>query len=284
MKNRQTVAVISILIIMLSAFVCILAVIPGTGTSYTVISQWGEEIEINGSGLYGRDSRSYAVQGIAQDWVTLIIGIPLMLLSLKLSAKGSFRGKLLLTGVLGYFLYTYMSYAFLMTYNRVFLIYVALFSLSMFGFILSFFELRVEDIKTRIGPGFPAKSVSIFFIIMGLMLLFMWLGRIIPSITSGKAPAGLETYTTLVIQAMDLGIIVPAAFICAAGLLRKTNIGYALSAVVVFKGATLFSAITAMAVLMKLNGITVNGMELIIFPSATLVNYVFCFLILKNIK
>jgi hypothetical protein len=284
MKRANIITIISILIIILAALTSILAVIPAEGQSHTIISQWEEEIEIHGRGLYSRDSHSYAIQAIAQDWITLILGIPLMIISLILVRKDSFRGKLLQTGILGYFLYTYMSYSFLMTYNNVFIIYVALFSLSLFGFIFSFIEIEVEKINDHIKQKFPVRSTSFFFIIIGSMLLFMWLERIVPSLSSGKAPYGLESYTTLVIQAMDLGIIVPVAFFTAFSLLRKTNIGFALSAVVILKGVTLFSAISAMAILMKLNGIEINSVELIIFPAVTLINFLFCILILKNVK
>lgn len=39
----------------------------------------------------------------------------------------------------------------------------------------------------------------------------MWLGRIILSLLSHSVPPGLEHYTTLPIQALYLGFIVPAA-------------------------------------------------------------------------
>ena len=53
---------------------------------------------------------------------------------------------------------------------------------------------------------------------MGLLLAVMWLSMIVGSLLNGTAPAALETYTTLVIQALDLGVLVPAAFI--AGLMQ----------------------------------------------------------------
>ena len=283
MKENRGLILTSALIIVLSLCAVIPALVPAGGESYTEVSRYGEEVLIHGQGIYGRDSHSYAVQAVAQDWVTLIIGIPLLVISTVLSARGSYKGALMRTGVLGYFLYTYMSYSFLVMYNRLFLIYVALFSLSLFGFIVSFSKLKIETIDKRVRPAFPRRSTAIFFLFIGVMLLFMWLGRIIPALPADDAPFGLECYTTLVIQAMDLGIIVPLSFITAAGLLKRRNLGYALSAVVVFKGVTLFSAISVMAVLMKLSGVEISSTELIVFPAATAVNFIFCLLILRSI-
>ncbi len=41
----------------------------------------------------------------------------------------------------------------------------------------------------------------------------MWLGLIVPPLREGQAPQGLESTTTLVIQVLDLGIIMPIAFL-----------------------------------------------------------------------
>ncbi|MFD1906286.1 hypothetical protein ACFSQ7_23430 [Paenibacillus rhizoplanae] len=87
----------------------------------------GEQIELYGTGIYKNDSLSAAAQAIAQDGVTLVVGIPLLLVSLLLSLRGTIRGRLLLAGALGYFTYTYASYCFLAMYNDLFLVYVLLF-------------------------------------------------------------------------------------------------------------------------------------------------------------
>lgn len=284
MKRRIPLTVISILIVVLSGFVCILALVPGAGTPQTFTSLWGEDINLYGQGLYALDSHSYAIQAKAQDWVTLILGIPFLIVSLILARRNSYRGILMLTGALGYFLYTYASYSFLMTYNSVFIIYVALFSLSLFGFIFAFGELDISNIDNRIRDRFPRRSLGVFFLFFAVMLFFMWMGRILPSLFTGEAPYGLESYTTLVIQALDLGIILPMAVYAAVALLTRKPVGYALSAVVVIKGLMLFSAITVMALLMYFDGIEIHTVELVFFPLATLVNFFFGFRVLRNVS
>ena len=53
--------------------------------------------------LYARDSVSMASQAIAQDFVTLVIGIPLLIISFcSVVKRDSARGWFLLTGTLGY--------------------------------------------------------------------------------------------------------------------------------------------------------------------------------------
>ena len=283
MNRNRTLEGMAAAVIVLSIIAALWGVWPGEGSRFTTVSAWGESVDMHGEGLYHRDSHSMAVQAIAQDWVTLVLGVPLMTLAIVLVRRGSYRGRLLLTGAMGYFLYTYASYSFLMTYNRLFLIYVALFALALFGFVFSFLELDVPRMDRRVRPLFPRRSLAVFFLFIAVMLFVMWMGRIIPSLISEAPPFGLETYTTLVIQALDLGVIAPAAVYTSIALFRRRNSGYALSVVIVLKGLMMFSAVTAMAILMAVDGIEIHPVELIVFPAATLVNFVFGFLVLKNV-
>ena len=113
---------------------------PGQQFAYT--NHRGEEVIINGQGLYYFDTVSMAAQQQGNDLIALVVGLPLLLISARLAFRGSLRGQLLLTGTLGFFLYTYMSMATLTSYNQLFLVYVALFGLSLYAFILSMMAIR----------------------------------------------------------------------------------------------------------------------------------------------
>ena len=181
----------------------------------SVISAFGDTVTLYGKGLYGRNSFSCAIQAIAQDLVTLIMVIPGILTALILIKRKLIVGQYLLTGMFGYMLYTYMSYAFLMAYNDLFLLYVAIMTLSFYGFVLCIISLRDSETIESIKEKMPVKGLRIFLICSGVAIFFMWIGRILPTIGKEIAPAGLDNCTTLVIQAMDLGIIVPACFVIA---------------------------------------------------------------------
>jgi hypothetical protein len=97
------------------------------------------------------------------------------------------------------------------------------------------------------------------------MIGFMWLGRIAPSLINGTSPEGLEHYTTLVIQTLDLGFIVPAAMLSGVLLIKRKPFGYLLSSIIIIKGVTLLTAIIAMAIRMLFAGVKVSFIELILF-------------------
>ena len=85
----------------------------------------------------------------ANDLVTLALGLPLLVISFWLTLRGSLRGRLLLTGTLGFILYTYITMCFGAAYNQLFLVYVAIFSLSLFAFILSMMSFDLETLPAH---------------------------------------------------------------------------------------------------------------------------------------
>src|SRR4029077_15965082 len=107
------------------------------GHSYALTNFRGEQVTINGRGLYYWDTLSAAAQMQANDLITLVVGLPLLALGAWLAFRDSLRGQVLLGGTLGYFLYTYLSMSMLAAYNGLFLAYVALFGLSLWAFALS---------------------------------------------------------------------------------------------------------------------------------------------------
>ncbi len=122
------------------------------GSSFSFTTLHGQTVQMYGQGLYHYDTITSAAQEKSQDVVTLFMGIPLLLLSLILYRRGSLRGHLLLAGTLGYFLYTYASMAFYIANNNLFLVYVALFSASLFAFVLSLTSIDMQALPSS-SPG-----------------------------------------------------------------------------------------------------------------------------------
>lgn len=279
---KWTMNVLVVGISLLSLAACLAGLFSDGGQgAYTYQAVTGELVEIYGMGLYGNDSISVVAQGKAGDMVTLVMGIPLLLVALILTNKNSFRGKLLLAGTLGYFLYTYMSYAFFWHYNPFFIVYVMLMSLSLYAFIINFMSFDMKKIPELFSDRLPVKLLAGFQFFVGIVIGAMWLAKIAPSIFEAAVPVGLEHYTTLVIQAMDLGIIVPTAILSAVLLLKKRPMGYLLTSVIVVKGFTMLTALTAMIVNMWIKGVDVNPMEALPFLGFNIFAVV-CFVVLMK--
>lgn len=285
MKFKKSISFLVFLIVILSLAVSVYGIFSNQGSGeYEIKSFRGETVTIYGKGIYQNDSVTVVAQGIAQDIVNVIIGIPLLVISLYLSRKGSLKGRLLLTGTLGYFLYTYISYTFLWMYNPLFLVYVILMSASFFSFTLSMMSFDMKKIGSAFSEKLPVKFIGGFQIFIAVTIGMLWLGKIIPSLLNGRTPLGLEHYTTLVIQGMDLGFIVPTAFISGILILKRKSFGYLLSSVIIIKGITMLTAITAMIIGQALAGIQMSFVEMTIFPLFNLVAIYAVYLLLKNIN
>ncbi|BCN30523.1 hypothetical protein [Anaeromicropila herbilytica] len=285
MKNDKTIRNLILCIAFLSIIASAIGIFSKGGPGVNEITSFrGETIKLHGIGLYKNDSVSVAAQGIAQDIVTLFVGVPLLLLALYFTGKGFLKARLLLTGTLGYFLYTYISYVFLWMYNPLFIVYVVLMSTSFFAFTLSILSIDMDRLSTSFDKKLPVKFLGGFQIFLAVALCMMWLGKIAPTIMNNRVPVGLEHYTTLVIQGLDLGFIVPIAFLSGVFLMKRRPIGYLLSSVVIMKGFTMGIAITAMIIGQYIAGVKMGLASVVIFLIFSLF-VCFCMVILlKNIK
>lgn len=254
----------------------------GEPRPFTVLR--GETVRVHGRGLYRYDGISSATQEIAQDVVTLMVGLPLLMAGIVLSRKGSLRGRLLLTGGLAYFLYTYAAMSFLTAFNPLFLVYVALFSLSLFGFIGALSSLEPTQIVRHLSSHFPQRAIAIYFLVVAAFLTLAWLGLVVPPLFSGATPAGLESATTLVIQALDLGVIVPTSLVTAFLLWKKRPWGYTLSIVVLVKLLTMGAALIAMIIGQVLAGVEVDPIVSTIFTLICLTGIGLSVTALRNIQ
>ena len=190
------------------------------GEPFVFSNHRGETNIINGHGLYYFDTVSSAAQMQGNDLVTLVVGLPLLIISTWLAMRGSLRGRLMLTGTLGFILYTYMSMATLASYNSLFLVYVAIFTFSLYAFILSLMLFDLKTLPAHFSPKLPHGWITgLLFVVAGILTM-AWLGRILQPLFQNQTPA-LENTTTLVIQFMDLSLIVPAAVLGGILLLAE---------------------------------------------------------------
>jgi hypothetical protein len=139
------------------------------------------------------------------------------------------RGAALFIGSLASFLYQYLLWTFDWAFNSLFLVYVALFSLSLWTLILVVTRVDAAEIHEAIGDRFPVRTTAGFSFALGGILLLKCLGEILPGLGSGAMPAGMVGYYTLVDQALDIGLLTPFCVVVGVLLLRRKSLGYLLS-------------------------------------------------------
>jgi hypothetical protein len=217
----------------------------------------------------------------ANDLVLLEIGLPVLTISFWMAMRGSLQGRMLLTGTLGFILYTYIAMCFGVAFNQHFLVYVALFSLSLFAFILGVMSFDLKTLSANFTKKLPHRSVAALLFFAAAFLLLAWLGRIISALSQDQIPQ-LENVTSMFIQAMDLAIIVPVCVLSAIRLLRNSAWGYLLASIGMTKFLTMGVAVSLMGLNMARLGVPVSVVGMVLSISITLLNAIMVILLLKN--
>src|SRR5205085_4971259 len=87
--------------------------------------------------------------------VVLLVAVPVLSLSMAAAARGSARAPVVWLGGLAYTLYNAVLFLFFTPFNRLFLLYVAMLSLSLWSAIALGRRLDPHALRERFGPGFP---------------------------------------------------------------------------------------------------------------------------------
>jgi hypothetical protein len=204
----------------------------GVNAPFTFTTIRGEIVQIYGQGLYRYDTPLIAVGNRVGDGALLVLGIPLLIVSIVLYQRGSLRGGLLLAGALAYFLYIYVSLAIGAVYNDFFLVYVVILAASLFGLITTLMSFDPQMLPAHFSSRLPQRGIGIYLIVSGIVLCLVCLFlSIIPALRQGSAPAEVKHYTTFITGAIDLGIIAPALILSGQLILKRAPLGYLLAPV-----------------------------------------------------
>ncbi|HXD12205.1 MAG TPA: hypothetical protein VN653_19200 [Anaerolineales bacterium] len=190
----------------------------------------GNIVEMYGQGIYRHDSTFVAALFRGTDAITLFVSIPLLLISYWFYRRGSMKGNIFMTGMLTYFLYISITYTFSAVFNSLFLLYVALFSLSLFATMIALTTFDMHWLASKVNSGMPHRGMAIFMMTAGLGTLMLWLSELIGPLMTGQAPANLGPYTTMFTHGFDSAVITPATVITGIYLLRRKPLGYLLVA------------------------------------------------------
>lgn len=233
-------------------------------------SMRGEDVKLHGYGPYRHMPADVAVQGLAQDLVTLCVGVPFLLFALGWARRGSRAGHLALCGAVGYLFVQYVLYLAMATYNELFLVWVALVLLSfqalvrlLLGVPPSAFVLRGDSEAAR-------RFVGGFLLVNGALITSLWLSVLLPPLLAGTLyPNGLAHLTTMIVQGFDLALFLPPSLLAGYQYLKRREPGALLAPVYAVFLALQMQALLAKIVWMDQVGVSA-GPALVIIPALLL--------------
>lgn len=216
----------------------------GDGAAQHATSVRGEVFHYTTSGVYAFNAERVVAEGIGWDWFTLAVATPAMLAALPLLVRGSLRGRMFALGLLGYAFYQYLMYAMSWAFGPLLPLFIGLYATSLAGIVWIVSTIDLGAVARALGPDFPRRRMVALCCVMALVLVGMWTQRVAVGLRS-ETPQ-LFGMTTMVVQALDLGLIVPLCLWTAVTTWRRRPVGYLLSALLVVKGFAMAAAIVAM--------------------------------------
>ena len=230
-EKSKALIVLNKVIILLVLVVTVTGILSfDPGQSYYAMNQYGETIRIWGSGIYAHDSFFKAPIQIGTDITVLFVVAPLTLYSFaKFRKEQSMERYIQIFGYISVLLYYSSCLAFGVTYNRLHLVYILLFSACLFSVnVLLAFFYKTENEENIGVNSFFTKGMKVFLILSGVSLFVAWLPDIIPTLIKDSPLALIEVYTTEPTYVLDMGIISPLMFITYYLCKKEKIIGYVL--------------------------------------------------------
>jgi hypothetical protein len=278
--------------ILLSVLIFLLVLVAtGTGIFYQTaeprieyVTVRGEQAIFQGSGLYRYDPAWFAREGVVWDVINLFIGLPLFAVAIYLSQRNSLRGRLLLGGLLFYFFYVYLMAMTGYAFNRLFLVYVAIFGLSAVALFVNVHGIDVARLPAQVSARFPRRIFIGFTFVVSAVLVFLWLGRIMPIMVNDRFPPDMAGLTTLVSQGIDLGIVVPLMLSTGILLWRRSPWGYLLTSLSLGYGLLMSITLPAFIVVPLIQDGTIPLIEAVPFLVVSLVGLVLAGMFYRNVQ
>ncbi len=237
------------------------------------------------NGLY-RDTPYFVAQAVGQDLISLIVVLPTLTVTAFLAGRGSPRARIVWLGGLVYLVYTYVVAAFDVSFNSLFLVYVALLGCSLYALIGGLVTADMVEIKACFTEKTPVKAISIYLTLLAVLFYFMWLSEIVPALIAGEIPQSIRDNgtPTNAVHVLDMAWVLPSFGITAVSLWRKQALGYTLAGAILTYGVLLTLALLSMVAFMTRDGHSIVVPQVVIFGALFAISLGMLIWYLKGLK
>lgn len=242
-------------------------------TAAVIGMQYGEQ------GLYQSDALRLP-QVYGQDLVALVIALPLMMLAVWRTGRGSPRGLLVWAGTLVYIVYWYHFYLANIAFGPMFLMHLALVGSSLLALGVILVRLDVGRLAHHFRSRLPARSLGGMMVILAALFATAWVVDIVQRVGRGE----LLDQGARSIYSIDLTVMLPLTIAAGILLWRHHVWGYALSGPLLVNAFLSMLTLWATALLVGAAGMQVAPTVILIFSLATLVMIVCVLAYLRDLS
>ncbi len=155
---------------------------------------------------------------------------------------------------------------------------------AFFVLILTLYPLNVENVQNAFSDKTNTSFGGIFLILNGAAITLLWLSIVVPPLMDGTLyPDGVEHYTTLVVQAVDLSLLLPLSFLLGYLLYQQKPEGYVYGSVYLVFLSIMMTALLSKIIYMGLNGFQIIPV-IIIIPILLVFSLTGAYLMLRDVK
>lgn len=182
-----------------------------------------------------RDPAMTAGNARGTDVTLLFVALPVLVISMLLSRRGSLRAQLTWAGALAYIAYNAVIFAFATAFNPLFLLYVATLSLAVWSLVALLIQMDVDFLRSHFDEKTPVRFFAGYLAVISLLFLMTWLKQIVPAMFDSAAPTFLAGTIMLTspVHVLDLGFLLPLGFLGASWLWQRKSWGYLLAGLLI---------------------------------------------------
>lgn len=204
-----------------------------------------------------RDGAWVKATWFGNDFVTLVVAVPLLVAAIVLVRRGSVRGTLLWLGMLGYTFYNYAYYLFGVALNAFFPIYVFLMVLTAVTLMLAVGATDAEGVAASFGPRTPRRIVGGYLAFVAVGFAFAWFAQWAGYVFGGKATS-LPPEAFKLVAALDLTVMIPLLGFGGVLLLLKNRWGYVVAPIATVQGTLYLLVLTVNSFVIAARGLGAN--------------------------
>jgi hypothetical protein len=181
---------------------------------------------------------------LANDVFTLILGLPVLLISMWLAWRGKLLGQLFWPGALLYGLYNYLAYLFGMPFQGLFFLYLVIVILSIYTLIALVAGIDGRTVKERLNGRVPERLGGGVLILLGGAYILLASAVLISNL-SGRASLPQPELAVFTADAF----VAPAWVIGGVLLWRREPLGYTAGTGLLFNAGMLFVGVIGIVLL-----------------------------------
>jgi hypothetical protein len=174
---------------------------------------------------------------VAQDTITIIVGLVLLFLSLT-SNEFDIKKQIVVISLLAYLFYGYGIYVIERVYNLLYLLYMAIVALSFWSIVYGLVHIKQDVLRYAKASKLVRYLSAGCLLFTALLFYLLWSGRLLPLMRTGEK---IEFFYSIFI--LDMAFVFPAIIISGVLLIANNELGLIFAPILFFKVFTLLFSV-----------------------------------------